>query len=304
VAVYDYDESSLTLTWNPEPAARGYHVQFRSYDTWQEYIITGYEQDTDEFGNPSMWGQHAVWEWVTRSGWSEWNDLGEHQDPIRTFTVPRRTVEYRVRGLSDDITGLWITRQVDCSRRMPEAPELTLAFPYIGGELSLSWEAVTAEDITISLRSSGIERFTKKIPGSSTSASITAEEMQQRGGPWRMLEVSAIARNGNWEARSLTLEVADAPPVAVQGLEVMTEDDVALLVWQETTGNDVTGYIVGHRDTFGEVRRFETEDTSMDIPMDVGSHMFVVAAKDVLFDLIADVAVLNFSAPVEVEVQV
>jgi hypothetical protein len=303
-ASYDYATAALALSWMPEAAARGYQVQYRSYDTWEVWVpdsvLSHYETVRTENGGEMevpvyLYPAH----WETRSGWSEWNDLGEASDPARTFTVPQRLVEYRVRGLSDVISGLWTTRQADCAAAMPGTVELSLSAPYAGGNLSLDWPGITAESIRICLRSGGIERFSKTVAGSGTSAAVAASEVQGISGPWRTLEVYAVSKNSTWEVRSLTLEVADAPPAVVQGLEVTVTASVASLSWQAASG-EVTGYVVGHQDNFGEVHRAATTDTSMDIPVGAGTHRFTVAAKDALYDILHDDTLLNFCPLVEV----
>jgi hypothetical protein len=302
-ASYDLPSGLLTLTWAPDAAARGYQVQYRSYDTWQTWIpdSDGGHWEYDEWGG-ATWIPDVPAHYETRTGWSEWNDLGEGAGPSRSFVVPQRLVEYRVRGMSAAIAGLWTMRQADCSKAMPGTPVLSLTSAYVGGNLALSWPAIAAETVTVTLRSGGADKYSKAVPGGDTGSAITASDVQASGGPWRVLEVGATAKNGDWQSIASPLTVADSAPAIVQGLEVTLDAGIAHVSWQAATDSDVTGYVVGHKNALGEISRVETDALSVDIPVDVGTHTFTVAGKDALYDLIQDVAALNFTAPVAVEV--
>lgn len=289
IASYDFSTSLLMLSWSQAAGASSYQVQYRSYETWQELA-------PNESGGS---------DWVTRSGWSEWNDLGESFDSSRSFVVPKVTVEYRVRGLRPEVAGLWVTRQVDCSVGMPGQVELSLASPYDIGTLELQWPAVNAQEITLVLSSGKSERMSKTIPGDAATDTITAEDMRAIGGPWRNVEVVAISRNSTWEARSLTLTALDAPPAKITGVRVVLSGPAtALLTWNVAIGG-CTGYVVVYADPLGASQTFIIEGdgtTQISIPVSVGINQFSVAGKDALYDINPDLYVLYFSDPVSLEV--
>lgn len=288
-ASYNFSASLLTLSWAQAGGASSYQVQYRSYETWQELA-------------PSASGGS---DWVTRSGWSEWNDLGESFDSSRSFVVPPVTVEYRVRGLRPEVAGLWVTRQADCSVGMPGQVELSLASPYVTGSLELKWPAVDAQEITLMLSSGKSERMRKNIPGDATTSIITAESMLGFGGPWRNIEVIAISRNSTWEARSLTLAVIDAPPAKITGVSAaLSGPATARITWNVATAG-CTGYVVIHADPLGASKTFTINGdgtTQISIPVSVGTNQFSVAGKDAFYDINPDLYALYFSDPVSIEV--
>jgi hypothetical protein len=172
-----------------------------------------------------------------------------------------------------------------------------------------------ADEFWLGLHVGGVQKFSKKIPGSETGASvqvkdtqdaegnILAEGVERFGGPWRALTMYVVALRGGWETAPRGLTITDAPPARVQGLAVTVTNGTARLTWQAVSG-DVTGYIVGHRNIFGEVHRVTTDAagaTGMNIPVVPGKHSFSVAAKDALWDVIQDDAALNFCEAVEVQ---
>lgn len=288
VASYDLSASLLTLSWAQAAGASSYQVQYRSYETWQEFV-------PNENGG----------DWVTRNGWSEWNDLGESFDSSRSFVVPTVTVEYRVRGLRPEVAGLWVTRQVDCSVGMPGQVELSLAAPYLNGSLELQWPAVDAQEITLALSSGKSERMRKTIPGDATTYTITADDMREFGGPWRSIEVVAISRNSTWESRSLTLTALVVPPAKISGVSAMLSGPAtALLTWNvATTG--CAGYVVIHADPLGVSKTFTIDGdgtTQISVPVSVGTNQFSVAGKDAIYDINHDLYALYFSDPVSLEV--
>ena len=275
-ASYDFALATLTLSWTPSGVARSYQTQFRSYSS-------GY-------------------------GWSEWNDLGESFEASRSFNVPQQMVEYRVRGLANDVAGFWVSGQADCSvSTMPTVVALALAAPYNAGTLYLGWPAADAQEITLVLYSAGIERMRKTVAGTATGATINAAEMQQYQGPWRELEVVAISRKSTWETRSPALRVVDIPPAQVQGLSVQDVGGGTIrLIWQATaTSDNATGYIVVHNDPLGAVNIVAVQgasSTQLDMAVQPGKHTFIIAAKDALYDLNEDVYSLIFSDAIQIEV--
>lgn len=291
VASYAFTASLLTLSWSQAAGASSYQVQYRSYETWQELT------PNDSGGS----------DWVTRIGWSEWNDLGESFETSRSFVVPPVTVEYRVRGLHPEISGLWVTRQADCSVGMPGRVELSLAAAYDTGNLDLQWPAVDAQEIIMVLSSSNSERMRKSIAGDATTTSITAAEMQEVGGPWRNIEVVAISQNSTWEEQSLTLTALDVPPAKITGVNVaLSGPAAALLTWNVGIGG-CTGYVIIHVDSLGASQTFTIEGdgtTQISIPVSVGMNQFSVAGKDALYDITPDLYALYFSDPVSLEVPV
>jgi hypothetical protein len=268
--VFDDRDRSLKASWIPHGPAVGYEAKYS----------VRYKDEED---------------------WCGWNDLGTLLNPSVEFIVPAAIVEFKVRPLTDGFGGLWMTNQVDCSIPMPGKAELSLSGPYTGGNLAVSWPLITAESITAILTVNGIRKFIKEIPGTETSAVITAEEVSNRGGPWRMLELHLLAKNGSWEERSNRLEIAEPPPDTVHGLTVDIKNQIAHLTWQPANGN-ATGYVVGHTNNSGVVERHETGAASIDIPVSSGRHSFTAAAKDAFYDIAADVHALNFCNLIEVEV--
>ena len=290
IASYDFTATTLTLSWSQAAGASSYQVQYRSYTTWQELA-------------PNDTGGA---DWVTRTGWSEWNDLGESFESSRSFVVPAVTVEYRVRGLRPELSGLWVTRQADCSIGMPGRIELSLAAPYDAGNLDLKWSAVDAQQITLVLSSGKSERRMRiAVSGGATSAIIPASEMQNVGGPWREIEVYAISQNSTWEARSLTLTALDAPPAKLTGVKVtLSGPATALLTWN-VAGAGSTGYVVIHVDPLGKSETFTINGdgtTQISIPVSAGVNQFSVAGKDALYDINPDMYSLYFSDPLSLEV--
>ena len=289
IASYNFSASLLTLSWAQAAGANSYQVQYRSYETRQELA------PNDSGGS----------DWVTRSGWSEWNDLGESFETTRSFVVPTVTVEYRVRGLRPEVAGLWVTRQADCSVGMPGRVELSLTAPYDTGSLDLQWPAVDAQEITLVLSSGKSERMRKLIPGDATTDTITAADMREVSGPWRNIEVVAISRNRTWEAQSLTLTALDAPPAKITGVSVVfSGPGTARLTWNVATAG-CTGYVVIHVDPLGVSQTFTIDGdgtTQISIPVSVGTNKLSVAGKDALYDINPDLYALYFSDPVSLEV--
>ena len=273
VATFDFAVSLLTLSWTPAAAAVSYQVEFRSYD-----------------GD---------------LGWSEWNDLGESFETTRAFTVPRVLVEYRVRGLGEEIAGLWATRQADCSVPMPGQVALSLAAPYNSGTLSLGWPAVSAHEIVLVLSSANSERMRATVPGNATSATITAEDMKNAGGPWREVSAVAISMNSTWEVRSPAVTALAPPPAKISGVNaVLLSPGTARVTWTHG-GAGLTGYVIVHVDQRGESNLLTIRGdgtTHMDIPVPPGRNNFAVAATDVFYDVTQDIYSLFFSDPAFLEV--
>lgn len=289
IASYDFSASLLRLSWAQAAGASSYQVQYRSYETWQELA-------PNDDGGADL---------VTRSGWSEWNDLGESFEAFRSFVVPPVTVEYRVRGVRPEVVGLWVTRQADCSVDMPGRVELSLASPYVTGALELQWPAVDAQEITLALSSGKSERMRKIIPGDATTDTITADDMREVGGPWRNIEVIAISQNSTWEERSLTLTALDAPPAKLTGVNVTLSDPATALLSWNVAGAGSNGYVVVYVDPLGQSETFTIDGdgtTQISIPVSVGVNQFSVAGKDTLYDINSDLYALYFSEPVSLEV--
>jgi len=272
---FDFDSAMLALSWSPSPGATRYHVQSRNFI------------DSETF-----------------TGWTEWNDVGQFVPANASFIVPRALVEVRIRGLTAELAGPWLTRQINCAFPMPVAPEMSLEAPYVGGNLSLGWDEISTQEIVVILSSGGSERMRKSVPGTSNNVLILPSEMQPHGGPWRMLNISALAINGLWEVPMASFDIADPPPSKVQNVQVSVSAGVATVSWDAVSDADLTGYGVGHVKPDGGITRHLTVglETSIQIPVVSGSNSFVVAARDALFDVIGDENALNFSDTVTVEV--
>lgn len=250
----------IFLSWLSAVGARRYHVQYRVKDC-------------------------------------EWNDMGETTVTNMNFNVPAQPLEIRVRGLTAETAGPWAELEADAGKPMPLPPALALAEAYAAGRLALTWPAVEAEEITLTLRSSGATVLERVLPGAAVSFLPAAEDFT--GGPRRTLEISAVARNGTWLSLPGMLNVADMPPTMPQGFYAEPATAAVRLHWQAVQG-EVTGYVVLHVDPLGQVRQYATEALTLDVPAGLGLHSFSVAARDGLYDIIGDTATLNFSPIAEI----
>jgi hypothetical protein len=171
--------------------------------------------------------------------------------------------------------------------------------------LSLQWPAITAQEITIVLSSANSERMRVTVPGNATAATITAEDMQSAGGPWREVSAVAISRNSTWEVRSPSMTALVPPPAKVSGVNaVLIAAGTSRVTWNHG-GAGITGYVIVHVDPLGESNLFTIRGdgtTHIDIPVPAGSNSFAVAATDVFYDSTQDIYSLFFSDPVSLEV--
>ncbi len=260
----------------------------------------------------------ALWyELHVASDEGDWSSRGRFNMTETSLSVARGPVRVRVRAATEALQSLWAEWRGDTNAQPPQSVAPALASPYRAALLSLSWpDAEAAEDYLVSVAlSEGGEALTA-VSVAGTSWTWNVEAQRKRGGPYRRLWCTVVARNASGVSPVAAVAADDpAPPAPIDADVTVTADSVTLnaVTLPADSGDaadgqeDVTGYIIlrGLTSDFtaAQVAEMRSVDT---LPFTWGglepgaSCYFRIAARDAFYDLAGDMQSLRFSAVLHV----
>lgn len=208
----------------------------------------------------------------------------------------------RVSAIRDELQSPWAQWSGNTAVTIPDAPVVELSGPYLGGALSLSWDAVAGDpSYIVRIYPDVAQEPVRQAPLSGTSWTYTPVLGVDDGGPWRTLRAEVVAVNEVGESPPGVVSADDPAPDTVFDIDGVTGENSVTLEHASVEG-EYTGFVLIR----GLAADFDASGIAESRIVDAlpytwtglesgTTYYFRIAAKDAFFDVSGDFASLNYS---------